>query len=75
MVIVQFNTDNDNFNGESTEEIARILRKIATDIENGDTAKGIMDINGNRIGQWEFNTNFNTNRRISTKKLATSGMD
>ncbi len=74
MVIVQFNTDNAAFD-EATTEIARILRKIAEDVENGETAKGILDFNGNRIGQWEFNTNFNTNRRISTKKLATSGMD
>lgn len=72
MVIVQFNTDNAAFS-ETTVEVARILRKIADDIENGDTAKGILDSNGNRVGQWEFNSGFNTNRRISTKSLALGG--
>lgn len=34
-------------------EIARILRLIAADVENGQPEGIIHDINGNRIGEWK----------------------
>ena len=33
-------------------EIARLLRKVATQIETGYTEKSIIDINGNKCGSW-----------------------
>lgn len=33
-------------------ECVRILKKIAQDVEDGDTYGPIMDINGNKVGEW-----------------------
>lgn len=35
-------------------EVARILKKITVEIENGEDHGSIMDINGNKIGSWEI---------------------
>jgi hypothetical protein len=36
------------------EECSRILRRIASHIELGDSRGPIMDINGNTIGEWSL---------------------
>jgi hypothetical protein len=59
MVIVKFNTNGAAFD-ETSDEIARIFRKIADDVENGATAKAIMDMNGNKVGQWEYDPDNDT---------------
>jgi len=38
--------------GNKEWEIARILRKIADQVENGQTEGVIHDVNGNRVGEW-----------------------
>ena len=54
MFKVSFKIGNDAFqNGDGREETARILRKIAEQVENGYDGKKIMDINGNTIGEWK----------------------
>ena len=48
-VTIKFRTDNDAFvNGP--DEIVRILRKLADDMEKGNDVGIIKDINGNSIG-------------------------
>lgn len=56
---VNIHTENDAFEGDPSPELARILRKIADDVENYQ-AKGmnyalfqtILDINGNDVGRY-----------------------
>lgn len=59
MFKVEFETSNaafdDENDGNSREEIRRILRGISFDVyENGETGGMIRDSNGNRIGSWEY---------------------
>ena len=35
-------------------EVARILRKVAEDIENGEESGSCVDHNGNKVGEWEL---------------------
>ena len=35
-------------------EVARILKKITAQIEDGEDYGSIMDINGNKIGSWKI---------------------
>ena len=60
---IEFSTDNDAFKdintGEKTRlseslETARILRDIANKVEEGYTNRYILDINGNKIGEWSL---------------------
>ena len=56
---IQFNTDNDAFHEEERNiEAARILRKLADDMERGaqDESTTIRDLNGNTIGTIEIYT-------------------
>lgn len=45
-------TDNEAFSEDPGYEIARILKKIAQKLEDGDTNGPVMDVNGNKVGQW-----------------------
>jgi hypothetical protein len=57
MFNLNFDTDNAAFNehpGAMREEIARILKRLAQKIENGETPHKIFDINGNKIGEIDF---------------------
>lgn len=38
--------------GRKKEEVARILKEIATDIEQGVRENKVKDINGNTVGRW-----------------------
>lgn len=39
---------------ESGYEVTRILKEIIIKMENGHTKGVIMDINGNKVGNWEY---------------------
>lgn len=57
MVKIKFKTDNAAFEGEGQNiEIARILRKLADKIETSNqlTYCPLMDINGNKVGEFEI---------------------
>lgn len=47
---VDINLDNVAF--EDAEELPRIIDKIARQVRQGQTGMGIIDSNGNRVGQW-----------------------
>lgn len=47
--------DNAAFEDFPGTEAARILREVAKKIENGYTDGRMMDINGNKVGEWEIN--------------------
>jgi hypothetical protein len=54
---IQFDTENAAFcdwqgKHEPQEETARILREIATKIEDYDTGGRVMDANGNDVGHY-----------------------
>ena len=53
---VQLTTINDAFAGDDNIqfEVARILREIANDIDNGERAGIIHDINENRVGKFRY---------------------
>jgi hypothetical protein len=40
---------------EGRYELARLLKKVATQIETGSEEGSIMDINGNKCGTWKLN--------------------
>lgn len=44
---------NDAFEGDGEYEVARILRQIADQVENGVGAAAAMDLMGNSVGHWE----------------------
>jgi hypothetical protein len=52
---IKFNSkDNAAFcDGNREWETARILRRIADEVENGRTEGVIHDVNGNRVGEWK----------------------
>ena len=61
MFNLKFTTGNaafrDPYNGEEDKlferlECVRILKRIIQELEDGDTYGPIMDINGNKIGEW-----------------------
>jgi hypothetical protein len=39
---------------QAAPELARILRRIANQIEGGATERPVRDINGNNVGHWSF---------------------
>lgn len=54
MFRLRFNTDNDAFADDPHGEMQRILLRIAGAVRDGEDAGGILDNNGNRIGQWHY---------------------
>lgn len=51
---ITINTNNDAFEDNKHGEVARLLRKIADDLEHRSFAPvHIMDINGNKVGTIE----------------------
>ncbi len=55
MDISTIRMDNEAFSECPEGELARILRKIADQIEAGRTDGVIHDVNGNRVSDWEIN--------------------
>lgn len=57
MVEISFRTDNAAFGEEDFEkraEVSRILLEIAAAVESGKDHGPVMDLNGNRVGQWSL---------------------
>lgn len=57
--ILKINTDNEAFSGSPGRELSRIMRKLASRIEDGilddqASAGRLMDANGNTVGEWEI---------------------
>jgi hypothetical protein len=51
MYRIEINTDNAAFEDNEGEEVARILRRLANEIESGLTDVNLRDINGNLVGE------------------------
>lgn len=51
---VTFKTENAAFEDNKEAEIARILCKVARQVESGSTSGKVLDINGNTIGEYEI---------------------
>ena len=51
---IEFKTSNAAFDEYGFEEVKRILEDISNKVEYGHTSGVIMDINGNKIGEWEM---------------------
>ena len=47
------NMDNAAFDRGDGRELARILREIANKVQDGKTDGRAMDVNGNKVGEWE----------------------
>ena len=55
MFKMSFKTGNDAFTDSNLfDESARILRKIANDIERGNDSGNCRDYNGNKVGEWSL---------------------
>ena len=50
---IQITMNNAAFDEPATE-LARILRELADDVEQGQGAKNLRDINGNKVGSFEI---------------------
>ena len=48
----QIDMDNAAFEDDSGAELARILTRMAKQAAEGQTGMGVVDANGNRVGQW-----------------------
>lgn len=44
--------EDDELSYEGRYELARLLKKVATQIENDYNDGVLMDINGNKVGKW-----------------------
>ena len=51
---IEFTTGNAAFDKYGDVEVKRILEKIIEQVELGYSQASIMDINGNKIGEWEL---------------------
>lgn len=54
MLAINFSTSNVSFENQGTSEVVRILREIIKKIENGRVDGVVMDLNGNKIGTWDY---------------------
>lgn len=53
--VLKFDTVNDVFVGlDAPLEIGRILRETAISVEAGFVAGTVVDVNGNIVGNWEW---------------------
>ena len=53
---IKFSTENEAFQEYDCPhmEIARVLKRIAGQVEEGMKSGVIMDINGNKVGRWSL---------------------
>ncbi|MGL5032647.1 MAG: hypothetical protein ACRC6M_02470 [Microcystaceae cyanobacterium] len=54
MFKIQFEIDNAAFVDGFSEEVERILSKIAQRVKDGETQGVIFDLNGQRVGNWSW---------------------
>ena len=52
MFTLSIETENEAFTNGDGEEIARILKEVASQVENGKEFGTLKDINGNKVGNW-----------------------
>ncbi len=52
MFSIEVTTTNPAFDGQEATETARIIRKIAVQLENGTFEGTVFDINGNKVGRY-----------------------
>ena len=58
MFKLEFDTDSDAFTDEDgmgwsmQAEIKRILKRVSSQVEDGQTQGSIIDLNGNKVGTW-----------------------
>lgn len=52
--ILEIDCDNAAFEPDAKREIARILRRAASKIDDNDSYQHLRDINGNKVGKWEI---------------------
>lgn len=55
---LHFETDNAVFEDKDLAEITRILRLVTQAVADGQQTGAIADINGNRIGSFEYEEDF-----------------
>ena len=46
--------DDQALNDDPQQEVARLLRKVADQVESGREYGSIMDYNGSKVGEWHF---------------------
>jgi len=54
---ITIKTDNAAFGDSDSaraEEVARLLREIAADMDQGCTSGPVIDLNGNKVGTWDL---------------------
>ena len=51
---LNINMDNAAFGEFPEYELSRLLKVCATEVENGMHAAGVVDYNGNRVGEFEI---------------------
>ncbi len=54
MFKVEFNTDNDAFEPDSSSEISRLLRQVTDRVLDGQTEGTLADRNGNTVGRYSL---------------------
>jgi len=54
MFRLEVETDNAAFETYPTSELARILRGVATKLEQGALEGAVMDLNGNKVGAYSY---------------------
>ncbi len=54
MLRVKIETDNAAFAVDGQQEVARLLRKVADRVANGELDGAVVDINGNRCGAFDL---------------------
>jgi hypothetical protein len=54
MFTLKMSTANEAFDPVDSCEVARILRVIASNLENSERDGKCMDINGNTVGSWKL---------------------
>ena len=52
MFTLSIETENEAFTNDESEEIARILKEVASQVENGKEFGTFRDVNGNKVGNW-----------------------
>ena len=52
MFTLSIETENEAFTNDESHEIARILKDLARQVENGKECGVLIDINGNKVGNW-----------------------
>lgn len=54
MFTIKFETNNDAFADDPQTEICRILGVIQKSLMNNGSGGHVKDVNGNKIGQWDY---------------------